>query len=114
MKSLRALRLNPNIQIKISGHDGGACKVQIEGANKKASVIFSWGGGWDHVSVSFPNRCPTWEEMCQIKDMFFEIDECVVQYHPAKKDYVNVHPYCLHLWRPQHGEIRMPPKAMVW
>ena len=39
---------------------------------------------WEHVSVSLPDRCPTWEEMCFIKDLFWNSDECVVQYHPPK------------------------------
>lgn len=114
MKSLSAIKLNPNIHIIEAGLDGGMAKVQFRGRlSPRALVIFSWGEGWDHVSVSFPNRCPSWDEMCQIKDMFFDEDECVVQYHPAKKDYVNRHPYCLHLWRPQGVEIVTPPKILV-
>lgn len=78
-----------------------------------AFVIFSWTDGWDHVSVSYPDRCPTWDEMCMVKDIFFRDDECVAQYHPAKKDYVNLHPYCLHLWRCQDREIPKPPAWMA-
>lgn len=37
------------------------------------------------------------------KDMFFKEDEIVVQYHPAKSEYVNNMPNCLHLWRPTNG-----------
>ena len=33
-------------------------------------VLFSDGLGWDHVSVSLADRCPTWAEMCFIKDLF--------------------------------------------
>ena len=56
---------------------------------------------------------PTWEEMCKIKGIFFGPDECCVEYHPAEKDYVNVHPYCLHIWRPQNAEIPKPPTIFV-
>lgn len=76
-------------------------------------VMSSDEEGWDHVSVSLRNRCPTWEEMCKIKDMFFRDDECVVQYHPPKKDYINAHPYVLHLWRCQTAEHPMPPHNMI-
>lgn len=76
-------------------------------------VIASDGDFWDHVSVSLPDRCPTWEEMCHVKDLFFKTDEWVVQYHPAKSAYVNNHPFCLHLWRPQHVTIPLPPSWMV-
>jgi hypothetical protein len=64
----------------------------------------SEGGGWDHVSVSLPHRCPTWEEMCFIKELFFRDDETCFQLHPAKKENISFHPYCLHIWRPQTQE----------
>lgn len=68
---------------------------------------------WEHVSVSLPNRAPNWDEMCWVKDMFWEPEECVIQYHPPKSDYVNVHPYCLHLWRPIKETIPRPDSIMV-
>jgi hypothetical protein len=71
------------------------------------------GPAWDHVSVSREDRVPTWEDMCWVKDWFFEEEECVVQYHPPKKDYVNNNPRVLHLWRPVGVEIPMPPKIAV-
>lgn len=93
----------------------GAFKVYVGG--RSFEVIVSNGGGWEHVSVIPCNlkrkTCPTWEEMCQIKDLFFEEDECVVEYHPPKADYVNDHPYCLHLWRPIGQEVPRPPKIFV-
>lgn len=54
---------------------------------------------WEHVSVSRINRTPTWNEMCRIKELFWDDDETVVQFHPKKSEYVNRHPYCLHLWK---------------
>ena len=77
--------------------------------------IASNGGGWEHVSVSPKNqkRCPTWEEMCEIKAMFFLPDECVVQYHPPESEYVNNYGTCLHLWRPVGGKLPRPPKGFV-
>jgi len=71
--------------------------------------------GWDHVSVSIPteNRCPTWEEMCFVKSLFWDEEDVVVQFHPAKKDYVNNHEFCLHLWKSQNIEIKTPPSALV-
>ena len=76
-------------------------------------VQASDGMGWEHISVSRQDRCPTWNEMCQVKDLFWDEDDCVVQYHPPKSDYVNLHPYCLHLWRPIGVEMPRPPKWMV-
>ena len=81
---------------------------------KKFQCIASDGSGWDHVSVTLSEpRCPTWEEMCQIKDIFWDCEDVVVQYHPAKKDYINNHPYCLHLWRKQNHVIETPPTYMI-
>ena len=78
-----------------------------------ATVVVSDGLGWEHVSVSFPLRVPTWDEMCVIKDLFWGDDEVVIQYHPAKSDYVNNHNHCLHLWKPIGIEIPVPPSLLV-
>lgn len=70
---------------------------------------------WEHVSVSLEDRIPTWVEMCRVKDLFWMETECVVQFHPPKSDYVNIHPNVLHLWRPtrMRDRIRLPPKGLV-
>lgn len=74
---------------------------------------------WDHVSVSVvsiendKSRLPTWQEMCWIKELFWEPEEEVFQLHPKKSNYINVHPHVLHLWRPQKESIPTPPKIMV-
>jgi hypothetical protein len=75
--------------------------------------IASDGQGWEHVSVSLAHRCPTWKEMCRIKDLFWGEEDCVMQLHPPKSEYVNNHAFCLHLWRPIGVEIPSPPAAMV-
>jgi len=69
--------------------------------------------GWEHVSVSGENRCPTWDEMCWVKDLFWEKHEMAVQYHPPESQYVNMHKYCLHIWRPINMTIPMPPLLLV-
>lgn len=89
----------------------GAALIPLRGNYFR--VVFSNGGGWDHVSVSLEKRCPTWGEMCYVKELFFSEEELVVQYHPAKSNYVNVHPYCLHLWRPQNEQLPQPPMEYV-
>ena len=71
--------------------------------------------GWDHVSVTHESarRCPNWEEMCFVKSLFWGEDETVLQFHPAQSDYVNLHPHCLHLWKPIGREVELPPRALV-
>ena len=65
----------------------GAFRFRVNGS--PVLVIASNGDGWEHVSVSQPNRIPSWETMCIIKDMFFEEEEVVMQLHPKKSQYVN-------------------------
>jgi len=93
--------------------DGNNGAFQIPFESYLLRIIVSDGMGWDHVSVSLPNRCPNWKEMCFIKELFFEDEETVVQYHPKKSEYINNHPYCLHLWRKQDQEMFLPPSFMV-
>lgn len=81
--------------------------------NYEFTVIASDGEGWEHVSVSLKNRNPNWEEMCYIKSIFWGDEDCVVQYHPPKSEYVNNHQYCLHMWRPTDGEIPLPPSILT-
>lgn len=70
-------------------------------------------GGWEHVSVSCPRRTPTWAEMCFIKDFFWDDNETVIQFHPKKSSHINIHPYCLHMWKKQNGMIDLPPSVFV-
>lgn len=80
---------------------------------KPLTIIASSGEGWEHVSVSRNDRCPSWSEMEHVKRQFFREDEAAMQLHPPLKDYVNCHPYCLHLWRPTDTVIPLPPDYMV-
>ena len=91
----------------------GAFLIPVE--NKQFFVIASNGLNWEHVSVSIKNvdRCPKWNEMCKIKEMFFEDEEIVMQLHPKKSEYINLHKYTLHLWRPINKEIPVPQTITV-
>lgn len=70
---------------------------------------------WQHVSVSieYDKRPPKWNIMCWVKDLFWEPEDWVVQFHPAKSQYVNYHPGCLHLWRPLKEHLPTPLAIMV-
>lgn len=78
-------------------------------------IVASDGLGWEHVSVSIlsHNRSPLWEEMCWIKDQFWDKEDVVVQYHPPESEYVNNHKYCLHMWRPTLADIPVPDSLLV-
>jgi len=94
-----------------SAENNGAFMISLH--HYKIFVIASDGDGWERVSASMINRCPRWDEMCYIKDVFWDRDDCVVQFHPPEKNYVNFHPHCLHLWRPIGIEFPQPPKYLV-
>jgi hypothetical protein len=66
----------------------------------RLNFAFSVQMGWEHLSVSTPDKTPTWDQMCAMKEAIFEDEEEAVEYHPKKSEYVNFHPHCLHIWRP--------------
>lgn len=114
MRELSEIISSNRLHIECVASDGLAANLVYPGYKVRAvKIIASWGGGWEHVSVSLKNRCPTWDEMCMVKEIFWKDDEVVVQFHPAKSEYVNIHPYCLHMWRKIGSEFETPPKAFV-
>jgi hypothetical protein len=100
-----------------SPDDGNNGVFYIPGRSSRDQlvVVASDGAGWEHVSVSKRYECPTWDEMCRIKEMFWsDPEDWAVQYHPPASRYVNNHPYCLHLWRPiDLGEMPFPADILV-
>ena len=98
-----------------AGEDYGRFEIMTNN-RVRLCVLLSPGSEeipWEHVSVSTTTRCPTWEEMAWVKSLFFEDEETVIQYHPPRSQYVNLHPYCLHLWRPTFTELPVPPMIAV-
>ena len=79
-------------------------------------VLASTGLGWEHVSFCLYNekmklekRIPKYSEVCKIKEMFFG-NEDAYEVHPREEDYINDHPYVLHLWRPSSEKMPLPSK----
>ena len=113
MKSLKEKKKNGYVKIKKEGRDGFGGVFYDKKSRCHLNFIMSSGAGFEHCSVSMPTRCPSWEQMCAIKDAFWNDDEVCMQLHPAKKNYVNNHPYCLHIWKPIDKEIPLPSTIMV-
>ena len=95
--------------------NNGVFYIKTAKFKRQFKTIASQGNGWEHVSISFPDRCPTWDEMCYIKSVFWDSEDLVVQLHPPESEYVNCHPYCLHLWRKVYSNnfCELPPSIMV-
>jgi hypothetical protein len=98
------------------------CKSPLKNPIAWNLMILATGGlGWFHVSVHawlqvgkrFRQRTPLWEEMCFVKGLFWDDEDVVMQLHPRRSEYVNLHAHTLHLWQPQHQEIPTPPKILV-
>lgn len=87
--------------------------ILLAPSGRLLTVVASDGHGWEHVSVSVVDRCPTWEEMQFIKTAFWDDEEVVIQFHPRQSQYVNAHPYVLHLWKPDGTQVPEPPRWMV-
>lgn len=56
------------------------------------------GHVWMHMSLSRRKSLPSYEDMKIVKKIFVGDDAVAIQVFPAKKDHVNLHPNCLHLW----------------
>lgn len=73
--------------------------------------------GWEHVSLhktfNGNSYMPSWNDMRFVKDLFWDEEDCVIQYHPPKSEYINNHNHILHLWRPINIELPRPPKILV-
>lgn len=98
----------------IAGNNG-VFEIPVIKLNVGLCVIASDGFGWEHVSVSMPKQCPNWDHMTLVKKLFWDDTDLVVQYHPPETNYVNIHPYCLHLWRKAgtNDFCETPPEVLI-
>lgn len=53
-----------------------------------------------HVSCSFKDRLPTWDDLKEVKNIFIGDEKVAYQVLPRQSEYINLMPYCLHLWSP--------------
>lgn len=122
LKELDHLRDVPN-SLRVFGwlgdNDAGMFHIKSCDDGNPLNIIAARAEGWDHVSVSRGERAPTWDEMEQVKRVFFLPTETAIQLHVPPDQHisgkalggraVNV----LHLWRPLTWEIVLPPHELV-
>ena len=108
-----------------SSYGNNGCFIVQLSNGVAACIIASDGEGWEHVSIHITDlklikrtnpkqeRTPTWVEMCKIKDVFWDEEDCVIQFHPPKSEYVNIHKHTLHLWRPTNKNFPTPDSILV-
>lgn len=56
------------------------------------------GREWLHVSCSYSHRLPDWEDLKLVKRVFVGDNRTALQVFPPAREWVNIHPFCLHLW----------------
>lgn len=58
-----------------------------------------------HLSVSLTHRLPTYDELKDARYALVPHDKWMVQVFPPPSEFINIHPYVLHLW-----ELPQPQK----
>jgi hypothetical protein len=107
----------------------GAFQIPIKGAGGAMFIAIADDGtggdgvpgtGWEHVSVRVLvdqalrlSRVPTWNEISEVKRLFWKEDEVALQFMVDGSGKANVHSCVLHLWRPCDGKFPMPDPKMV-
>ena len=74
---------------------------QIEGTFDQldgSRVIVSKDNGLWHLSISYPHRLPTYDELKKARYKYLPDVHYATQIFPPESEFVNVHPYVLHLW----------------
>lgn len=104
----------------LPGLQNGIFRVPVERDRegrpwRYAKVVASASDGWEHVSVTLPGerRCPTWAELEAIRRLFWGDEDVVMQLHVPPARHVNMHEFCLHLWRQAGRNTELPPAWMV-
>jgi hypothetical protein len=55
---------------------------------------------WLHVSCAFRTKLPSWVDLREVKTVFVGPKRMAISVQPGEDEYVNIHPYVLHLWSP--------------
>lgn len=66
---------------------------------KDCAVLVSIENNRYHLSISHQKRLPTYEELKEARYKFLPDEIYMAQIFPPKKEFVNLHPFCLHLWQ---------------
>ena len=77
------------------------------GTGSLTALVSRDDGKW-HVSVSHPKRYPTWDEMACARERFTPDEVTMAMVLPPRREYVNVHSTCLHLFEIDSAEAGGP------
>lgn len=65
----------------------------------ECTIIVSKDYGKWHLSISHPRRLPTYNELKEARYKYTPNLITMAQIFPPLEQYVNIHPFCLHLWQ---------------
>ena len=63
------------------------------------------GKRWLHVSLSYSDKMPTYEDMKEVKTLFIGPKQVAYQLFVDDDKHVSWHDYCLHLWHCVDGPV---------
>lgn len=117
MKELEKILANGKLNIKTQLTDGDDIQLRAYYTDpltqKRYWCKFTRAMGWEHLTISGQNKVPDWNVMCKVKDIFWDDEECCIEYHPRKSQYVNNNETCLHIWKPIGVELPEPPTILL-
>ena len=107
MKSFEEILKNPRLWEYEATPFGYSAWIKLPDCGTCSALWSDREDGWEHVSVSPKKKfnIPTWNDMCIVKDIFWNSEEEAYQIHPKKNQYVNSVNNCLHIWKPIGHEI---------
>ena len=117
MRNLEEILKNGKLNITTQYQEGDDVQIRANYndpvTQKQYWCKFTRMQGWEHVTVSGKNKVPEWNVMCKVKEIFWEDEECCIEYHPRKSQYVNNDENCLHIWKPIGVELPEPPTILL-
>ena len=64
----------------------------------RCRIIVSVDAGQWHLSISTATASPSYKEIKAARYKYIPDDVLMAQLFPSQKEFVNLHPYCHHLW----------------
>lgn len=64
----------------------------------RCTIIITIDDGKWHLSISTPSAQPSYRELKEARYKFLPNDIYAAQIFPPKEEFINVHPYCFHLF----------------
>jgi len=101
----KAIEKIPREWLRSGWHGPAAVFNRVDGRRVLFGVEFHDDGKWQHLSLSRPDRNPSWIELREAKNVFMGPEATAIQIAPPESEYVNEHRFCFHLWRYLDGPL---------